>query len=64
MKNFTSKKYRSKRSFAPGSFRTVKLKGGKRLIIGCPRGHWSRRSKRCRVGTRSYELLTPKRRRR
>jgi hypothetical protein len=61
MKNFSTKKYRSKRSFAPGSFRTVKLKGGRRLVVGCPRGKYSQRSKRCRVGTRSYELLTPKR---
>lgn len=63
MKNFRTKKYRSKRSFAPGSFRTVKLKGGRRLVVGCPRGKYNRRSKRCRVGTRSYELLTPRRKR-
>ncbi len=60
MKHFRSKKLNSKRIFAPGSFRTKKLKGGKRLITACPRGHWNRRSKRCKVGTRAYELLTPR----
>lgn len=63
MKNFTAKRYRSKRSFAPGSFRTVKLKGGRRLVVSCPKGKYNRRSKRCRVGTRSYEMLSPKRKR-
>lgn len=63
MKGFSSKRYRSKRVFAPGSFRTVKLKGGRRLIVGCPRGKYNRRSRRCRAGTKAYELLTPKRKR-
>ena len=60
MKGFTAKRYRSKSSFAPGSFRTIGKKGGRRLVIGCPRGKYNRRSRRCRVGTKAYELLTPR----
>lgn len=61
MKNFKVKKFRSRRTCARGSFRTKRLGKGRRLIICCPKGRYSTRSKRCKVGTVRYELLTPKR---
>lgn len=54
-----------KRACARGSFRTITV--GRtisgpttRAIICCPRGKWNRRSKKCRVGTKMYEILRRK----
>jgi hypothetical protein len=43
------------RSIARGSVRTL-YRGRKRVLIGCPTGHYSTRSRRCRVGTRAFEV--------
>jgi len=58
---FTHKRLASPSKFARGSFRTIRLPRGRRLVIGCPKGHWDARAKRCRVGTRAQSILRPKR---
>jgi len=42
--------------FAPGSFRTVKVKGH-RVTVGCPKGHF--KAGRCQVGTQAQRILHP-----
>lgn len=50
--------YGGKSHFAAGSFRW-KASGKARILVGCPRGQWSRRAKRCKVGMTAYKILTP-----
>ncbi len=45
-----------KRGFDPRSFRWIK-RGANWVLIGCPRGKWTARTERCRVGTRAHEVL-------
>jgi hypothetical protein len=45
-------------SFDKRSIRTV-TRGAARILVGCPKGQWMPRAKRCRVGTRAYETITP-----
>lgn len=45
-----------KGQFAPGSFRWIH-RGSNWLLIGCPKGKWMPRAKRCTVGTRLHEIL-------
>lgn len=40
------------------SFRITK-RGSKEIVIGCPKGHWDARRKRCKVGTRAQSILHP-----
>ncbi len=50
----------SPKLFDPRSFRTITLGAGpKRGIIGCPKGYWSDKIKKCRVGTRLQSILIP-----
>jgi hypothetical protein len=42
---------RSPAKFDKGSFRYKKIKSGISIIIACPKGQYSKRSKTCRVGT-------------
>lgn len=44
-----------RRSFANKSFRWIK-RGDARILIGCPKGSWNSRTKRCRVGTEAYKV--------
>ncbi len=44
--------------FAKGSMRTVK-QGKIRVVIGCPKGMWDTKAKRCKVGTRAATILYP-----
>jgi hypothetical protein len=66
MKNYVVKEMMPdwKRKIDPRSIRTKTIwtkKGGKRLLrIGCPKGQWMPRVKRCKVGTRAISMLTPK----
>jgi hypothetical protein len=61
----TRAKYCRERQLSPGlfdprSFRVIPLgKSGKKGIIGCPKGHWSRKAKKCKVGTRLQSILYP-----
>lgn len=43
--------------FAARSLRTVKAKGGRKLVVGCPKGKF--RKGRCSVGTRLQTILYP-----
>ena len=47
-----------KAGFARASFRWKK-NGRAWLLVGCSRGQWSARARRCRVGTRAHVLLIP-----
>lgn len=45
---------------SPGSFRTKRVGRGKRtrlLTVCCPKGHWSRKRRRCKAGTRVQSIL-------
>lgn len=44
--------------FDKRSLRTVK-QGKARIVIGCPKGKWDQKAKRCRVGTRAQTILRP-----
>jgi hypothetical protein len=50
------------RRFAKGSFRTITLskRKGVKAVVGCPKGAWNARRKRCRKGTRVVSVLRPK----
>ena len=50
------KRYRKKSEFAKGSFRYIK-RGSLYLLVGCPKGKWNKKTKRCRVGTRAFESM-------
>jgi len=48
----------TKAAFDRRSFR-YKKSGKAWLLVGCPKGKWNAKSKRCRVGTRAYKFLAP-----
>ncbi len=48
------------KDFDKRSFRTIKKDKGVRIIIGCPKGKWDDKKKRCKVGTRVQKILYPK----
>lgn len=59
---YCHQRIRSPKEFDPKSFRTIALgkgKSKKRAVIGCPKGHWSQRSRTCKVGTRIQKILIP-----
>lgn len=41
----------------PDSIRTKIVSKTKRVLICCPRGSWSAKTKRCKSGTRAFRLL-------
>jgi hypothetical protein len=47
--------------FESRSFRMKRLKGGRMLVVGCPRGHYhpKRRGKKCDVGLLAQSLVRP-----
>jgi hypothetical protein len=55
--SFCEREIAPKSFFAPRSFRW-KQSGRAWLLIGCPRGHWSRKN-RCKVGTQVHTILSP-----
>jgi len=44
--------------FDPRSFRVVKS-GRVQIVIGCPKGKWNARKRRCRVGTQAQSVRYP-----
>lgn len=50
------KRYARKSSFDKRSFRYTK-RGKLILLIGCPKGKWNAKTKRCKVGTRAFEAI-------
>lgn len=62
-----TKNYKRVRQFDPkkcvkGSFRVKTLKGGKKLVICCPKrkGVKTWNGKTCKIGTRAQSILTPR----
>jgi hypothetical protein len=45
--------------FDPRSFRTKTLAGGRKLVVGCPKGKWNAKARTCAVGVRAQSLLRP-----
>ena len=43
--------------FDKRSFRVKTISRNTKLVIGCPRGKWNNKSKRCRVGTRVQKVM-------
>jgi hypothetical protein len=43
--------------FDPKSFRVVAVRPDRKIIIGCPKGYWDDRRKRCLIGTRAQAIL-------
>ena len=61
--HYSHTKLEPKGHFARGSFRTISVgRHGKKLVVGCPKGRWNKRSRRCRSGMRRVTLMTPRRR--
>jgi hypothetical protein len=56
---FTHEHIRSPSKFAKGSIRTKRLRGGKEVRIGCPKGRYNKKTRRCKVGTRAVSILKP-----
>jgi len=50
------RKLAPKSKFDPRSFRWIKRGENVKILIACPKGKWSARTSRCRVGTRAYEV--------
>jgi len=44
--------------FAKGSIRTIKS-GKAEIRVGCPKGKYSKKTRRCKVGTRAVSILKP-----
>lgn len=47
-----------KDKFDRKSFRTL-VRGTHRIVIGCPKGHYDERKKRCKIGTMAQKILKP-----
>ena len=60
---FKHKRIESPSHFDKRSFRTIKTPSGDEITIGCPKGKYDAKRKRCKVGTRAQRVLKPKRRR-
>jgi hypothetical protein len=56
---FCEEKVAVKTKFDKRSFR-YKKSGKTWVIIGCPKGKWNAKAKRCKVGTRAHKLLAPR----
>lgn len=56
---YRHRKVGSAKALDPRSIRTVKS-GRARVVVGCPKGKYSAKRKRCKVGTRAAAVLTPK----
>lgn len=57
---FTRHRQAPKTEFDKASYRTKKIGHGLRLVIGCYKGHWNKRTHRCNIGTRVQSILVPK----
>jgi len=43
--------------FDPRSFRSKQVSSRTRLIVACPKGEWSSKAKRCKVGMELQSLI-------
>lgn len=46
-----------RRRFDPRSFRAKRVSKRTLITIGCPRGSWDNKKKRCKVGTRAQRIM-------
>jgi len=59
---YTHKVVEDKGNFDPRSFRVIPYgKKGKKATIGCEKGQWMPKKKRCKIGTRIQKIMTPRR---
>jgi hypothetical protein len=56
-KSKCEKKVAPTKAFDPKSFRWVKSGKGF-VMVGCPKGQWAPRLKRCKVGLRAHAVVT------
>ena len=57
VKNFCHCRILAPSKFDPKSFRTVRPKKGVLITVGCPKGKFNRRTKKCRVGTKAQRIM-------
>ncbi len=56
---FLHEELKRKEYFDKRSFRNLTLPGGHQVTIGCRRGYYDARKKRCRIGTEAQRILHP-----
>lgn len=56
--NFFRCRQKPVKFFDKRSFRTI-TRGKNKIVIGCPKGKWSPKKKRCKVGTVAQTILRP-----
>jgi len=56
---YKHKKVRDSKLFDKRSFRIVDVgrEGHTKIVIGCPKGKWNNRDKRCLVGTKVQSII-------
>lgn len=60
-KTFVRRRKMSPSRCAPRSFRMKTLSRKHKIVICCPKGKWSRRAGRCKVGMKTQSVLTKRR---
>ena len=61
---YTRHRQRPPSRFDPRSFRTISIGKGQKAGVGCRKGAWDNRRRRCKIGTRIQTILKPKKGRR
>ncbi len=58
-KNYKRTRVKSPKKFDKRSIRTkdVGRKGHTKIIVGCPKGHYNAKAKKCKVGTQVQAIL-------
>lgn len=57
---FCSFRVRNPSMFDKKSFRTKKRGKNTRIVVGCPKGKYNRKTEKCKVGTRVQTILRRK----
>lgn len=57
---FCRKRLISPKKFDPRSFRIKRVGKTTKLVVGCPKGEYNAKKKKCRVGTRAQSKLKRK----
>jgi len=57
--NFCVETIMPKEYFDERSFRAIKHSSGHVIVIGCPKGNWDEKKKRCLVGTQAHHIKHP-----
>ena len=59
-KNECRKRQTNPNKFDKRSFRSKKVSKRTRIIIGCPRGKYNQKTKKCKVGTKIQSIIKKK----